>query len=803
AETDWSWNTSIADFDNDGYRDLIVTNGYPRDVTDHDYLTYRQNASAAVSKQDMINQIPQIKLANFAFRNQGDLHFENTTTAWGMDQPSFSNGGIYVDLDGDGDLDYVINNINDEAFLYQNTTNEPGKSATRHYLDIRFHGELKNIEGIGARAEIHYGNHQLQAAENIPYRGYLSTVASGVHFGLGNTDLIDSVVIFWNNRLKQTLYKIPADHVLKVDIRNADHYTIEPPATDTGLFDEVLPEKSISYLHKETDYIDFDQEHLLPHKLSQYGPGLAVGDVDGNGLDDIVIGGNRSQPPACFLQQRDGKMLRKDFPVIYGPDSREPENMGMLLFDADNDGDNDLYLTSGSNEFVKNTKNYQDRFYVNDGKGNFRLDTAAIPRNYVSKSCIKGADFDHDGRIDLFIGGRGIPGNYPLPVSSFIYRNMSVNGQSKFVDVTHEVCPGLENIGLVCDALWTDFDNDGWMDLIVVGEWMSIRFFHNDHGRLKDISSQTGISGETGWWNSITAGDFDNDGDMDYVVGNLGLNSFYRASHQYPIRIYASDFDHNGVLDAIPTLYLPDQDGRLHEYPAQTRDDILLQLPGLRKRFPTYKDFGKADIHDILSKESLDHALRLEANQMASVYIENLGNGRFAMHPLPAQAQFAPVYGMQADDFNGDGYLDLLLCGNDFGTEVNLGRYDALNGLLLLGDGHGNFKPTSVSGGGIYIPGDAKALVKLTGSDNQYLIAASQNRGELKTFRLHKPGIAVRTNPNETAAYLLLKSGKTRKEEIPYGSSFLSQSSRTIWLNSQVRQITLTDNTGNKREITP
>ncbi|HVU84129.1 MAG TPA: VCBS repeat-containing protein, partial [Puia sp.] len=461
----------------------------------------------------------------------------------------------------------------------------------------------------------------------------------------------------------------------------------------------------------------------------------------------------------------------------------------------------DLYCASGSNEFAANTRNYQDRFYLNDGNGNFLLDTAAIPPNFTSKSCVKAADFDHDGRPDLFIGGRVDPGSYPLPVSSFIFRNEIHNGKLQFVDVTHEVCKELENVGMVCDGLWTDFNNDGWPDLIIAGEWMPLRFFRNDHGKFTEITENTGISGEMGWWNSITAGDFDNDGDMDYVVGNLGLNSFYRASHQHPVSIYAADFDHNGILDARPTVYLPDQRGSLHEFPAQTRDDIIRQLPGLRKRFPTYKDFANADIHEILSSADLESALTLRANHMAGVYIENLGNGKFTMRDLPSRAQFAPLYGMQADDFNHDGNLDLIVCGNDFGTEVSKGRYDALNGLLLLGDGKGNFNPQSPAQSGICIPGDAKGLVRFMGRNDQYRIASSQNRGELKMFGLRDSQQIIRLRPDDVAAYITLKSGKTRKEETYFGSSFLSQSSRFILLSEAIKSVRIINNAGESRTI--
>jgi hypothetical protein len=806
AETDWSWNPSIADFDNDGLRDILITNGYPKDVTDHDFNAFRERKVYGLSKKELIAQIPQIKIPNYAFQNRGDLHFENVTDSWGMSTPSFSNGAVYVDLDNDGDLDYVVNNINDEAFVYENTTRNPDmKVSGANFLDVVFKGTEKNPDGLGAWAEIYYGQGQHQIYENSPYRGYLSTVEAKAHFGLGTVSVLDSVIIEWPDGKKQALLHVAANQIIKADIRNATlSYTFHTDALARHtLFTDITANTGVQYNHHEKDFIDFNVEKLLPHKLSQYGPSLAAGDLDGNGLDDIFIGTSGGDYDQHYLlQQPDGKFLDKVLPTVKGRDVRLPENLGTLIFDADGDGYPDIYCASGSNEFPAGAKDYQDRLWMNDGKGNFVLDTTgAIPLNRTSKSCIKAADFDHDGDLDLFIGGRVLPGNYPLPVNSFIYRNDSRPGHPKFTDVTSIVAPGLRQIGMICDAVWTDFDNDGWIDLIVVGEWMPVTFFRNDHGKFVNVTSQSGLSTEIGWWNSITAGDFDNDGDIDYIVGNLGQNSFYRASKQYPVGIYAKDFDNNKSLDAILTLFLPAEDGGMQEFPAASRDDMMKELPGLKKKFLTYKEYGHASFADLFSKRELKDAYIRHANNFSSCYLENLGNGKFRMHPLPWAAQLAPVYGMVVDDFNHDGNLDLALNGNDFGTEVTTGRYDALNGLVLLGDGRGNFSPQTILKSGLFIPGDGKSLIKLRGPRNTYLLAASQNSGPLKIFKNNMVQQVIPLKDDDRIMLITLKNGRIRKEEIGYGSSFLSQSSRLAVINESIQKIEIINARGQTRVI--
>ncbi|HEU5164598.1 MAG TPA: VCBS repeat-containing protein [Chitinophagaceae bacterium] len=802
AETDWSWTPIVTDFDNDGFRDIIVTNGFPKDITDHDFMAFRRTSFSLASKEYMLAQIPEVKLHNYAFHNNNNLTFQNVTDKWGLEIPSFSNGAAYADLDNDGDMDCVINNINDESFVYENTTNSKDKIAA-NFLQIKFKGNDKNLNGLGASAEIYYRN-QIQVYENSPYRGYLSSVDAKAFFGLGNVAVIDSVIIKWPGNKKQVLKDVKTNQLLAVDIQNAnlDYDWTNTFLVKNSLFTDFTNMSGINYQHQETDIIDFDKERLIPHKLSQYGPGLAAGDIDGNGLDDICIGGPADFPGKFLLQQTNGKFIMKDMPSANNKPYRKAETMGMLLFDADNDGDPDLYCANGSNEFPANTENYQDWFFINDGKGNFTNDSSALPINYTSKSCIRATDFDNDGDLDLFIGGRCLPGKYPLPVSSFIYRNDSKNGQIKFTDVTSDVVKDLQNIGMVCDALWTDFDNDGWTDLLVVGEWMPVTFFKNNHGKFENTSAQSGINTQTGWWNSIISGDFDNDGDIDYIAGNLGENSFFRASDQYPVNVYAKDFDKNGSLDAIVTVFLKDKNGEKKEYTALNRDDIVSQLPPLKKKFLTYKDFANADIHQLFTAEEMNGALILHANNFKSSYIKNNGNGKFELYALPPMAQIGPLNGMIAEDFNGDGNLDVAITGNDYGNEVSDGRYDALNGIVLLGDGAGNFTAQTILQSGFYVPGDAKALVKLRGANNNYFLAASQNRGPLKLFTSNSQNQKViPLQPFDVSAILTYRSGKKQKNEINYGSSFLSQSSRFLNVDNNIVSVEIKNSKGNMRKV--
>ncbi len=802
AQTDWSWCPLITDFNNDGYRDIVITNGYPKDVTDHDFITYRSEAFQIAAKKDILSQIPEVKLHNYAFQNKGDLTFSDETKNWGLSLPTFSNGAVYADLNNDGAMDMIVSNINDEALIYKNTSRDNNKE-NAHFLQIKFTGSSQNINGLGAFANIYYNHGKQQVYENNPYRGYLSSIQNIAHFGLGPISLVDSIVIRWPNGKKQVLKEVKADQLLKVNLSNAhENYSWRKPAiANKALFKEITDSVGIHYKHQENDFIDFNVQKLLPHKLSEYSPALAVGDVDGNGLDDIITGGNAQYQAQIFLQQKNGRFLQHQLLPGKNSISNNYKDEGLLLFDANGDGKPDLYIASGGYENAPQSPAYQDRLYLNDGKGNFILAENVLPRNLTSKLCVRALDYNRDGKPDLFVSGRVDPWNYPKPVSSFIFRNDSKNGQVKFTDVTSQVAPALKNIGLVCDALFTDYNNDGWPDLIMAGEWMPITLLKNDKGVFKNETAGTGLKDELGWWNTIVAGDFRHTGRMDYIVGNVGLNTIYQASDKYPVYITAKDFDQNGSYAAIPSLFLPDQNGDKKEFPAQIRDDLLKQMISMKKKFTNYKSFATATMDDILSPEQKKGALKLKANMLQSCYLKNEGNGKFILIPLPKEAQVSTLNGMVVDDFDGDGNLDVAINGNDYGTDVSTGRYDAFYGLILKGDGKGNFKPLSILQSGIYIPRNGKALVKLQSSNGKYLLAASQNKDNLKVFQLNKNVHFMKLEPADISALITYKNNTVSRQEFYYGASFLSQSGRFFNVDKSMKNVKITDNNGRTRVI--
>lgn len=798
AQTDWSWTPMVTDFDNDGYRDIIITNGFPRDITDLDFIAYRSSVGSFASPMYLLDYIPSVKLKNFAYHNNGHLGFDDVTDKWGITQPTSSNGAAYADLDNDGDLDYVVNNINDSASVYQNNLVQlrPQES---NYLRVKFKGNKSNVAGIGALVEINYGKGEKQIYEHSLYRGYLSTVEPIAHFGLGKHKQIAQLKVTWGNGYTQTLDNIKANQVITLDEKNATPPLPEVQLAKANLlFTDITDQLNIAYKHEEEDYIDFNVQKLIPHKLSQFGPALAVGDVNGDGTEDVFVGGSNNHKGKFLIQSKDGKFSVQDLLSSKDGKDKITEDMGTLLFDADGDGDLDLYIVSGSSEFQVNSPSLQDQFYLNDGKGHFQLAADALPKFLKSGSCVKAADYDHDGDLDLFVGGRVEPSAYPKAVSSYILRN----DKGKFTDVTTQVAPQLKNIGLICDITWSDFDNDGWQDLVMAGEFMPITFLKNEKGVFGSAQTpNASLTNKIGWWNSITSGDFDNDGDIDYIAGNMGINTLMRASDEHPFRIYAKDFNNDGFYDAIPTVYFKDQEDKLQEFPYNTRDDLAKQFIQTRQRFQNYAKYSQATIKEILKPEELKDALVLKANWLRSSYIENKGNGKFEIKELPLEAQFAPIFGMIAQDFDQDGNLDVLLAGNDFGIELGTGRNDAFNGLLLKGRGNGSFEPISLEKSGYCVTGDAKALVKVMTPQGQLRTLTSQNKNIIKVFDYHFPVKMIPLQANETTALIKLKNGKTRREEIGFGSSFLSQSAHNLVVSSDVQSIEIIDIKGTKRTI--
>jgi len=802
AQTDWSWTPMVTDFDNDGYRDIIVTNGYPRDVTDHDFITYRSNAFLMAPKKEILNQIPSVKIHNYAFRNQGGVQFTDVSLDWGLGIPSFSNGAVYADLNNDGAMDLVINNINDEALIYKNTSTTEGSENAQHYLNVAFKGPGQNREGIGTFVDIYYQHGLHQVYENNPYRGYLSSIQPTAHFGLGKCKTIDSVVVKWPNKYRQTFLNVNADQTLQANVDNAhqSNTPANPAPAKTPLFTNITGKSAIKYIHRDTDYQDFNIQKLLPHKLSEYNPALSVADINGDGLDDMIVSGNITEPAQAFLQQKDGTFIQRnlleekkyDHPYLDG---------GILIFDANGDKFPDVLITGSGYKAPANDPAYQDRLYINDGKGHFTIAKDALPVCFKSKLCVRAFDYNNDGKLDLFISGRVEPWKYPEPVNSYILRNDSKDGKVKFTDVTNDVAPDLKKIGLVCDAIFSDFDNDGKTDLVLAGEWMPVTFLKNTGGRFVNVTAKSGTGNKTGWWNSIIAGDFRHTGRMDYIVGNAGLNSLYQASDEFPVFITANDFDKRNRFDAFPSLFLPGKDGIKREYPVSVREDAFKQMISLRVKFTNYRSYAEATMQDLLSADQMKNALRLKATELRSCYFRNDGEGNFTIIPLPLEAQVSALNGMVADDFDADGNLDLLINGNDFGTDVSLGRYDALNGLLLKGDGKGGFVPVSIANSGVYLPGNGKALVKLRGAANNYLMAASEHLGPLRVFQLNTKASIFKVNDTDQSAVITYKDGRHTKQEFYYGSSFLSQSSRFILIDDKVAQVSIKNNSGITRLV--
>jgi hypothetical protein len=745
--TDWSWAPLFADLDNDGYKDLFVTSGIYRRPNDLDYLSYVRDPAVQTSLANgmaglsgtLIRKMPQVPIASYAYRNNGDLTFTNMAEAWGLGEPGFANGAAYVDLNNSGALDLVVNKINAAAAIYRNRARE---LTANHYLQVMLRGSGANTAGIGAKVIVKTGGTggsavKMQLLEQMPTRGFQSSVDPRLHFGLGASTQIDSLTVIWPDRRFQVLTNVAVDRMLilsQTDATGRYPYDGRPgragrpgarAAAPALLFTDVTDRLGIDFRHQEDAFYDFHREPLIPHLLSSEGPALAIGDVDGDGRDDIYVGGAKWQAGRLFLQQADGT-FRPSPQRAFQLDSLQ-EDVDAVLFDANGDGYPDLYVVSGGNEFWGSDDALQDRLYLNDGHGHFRRDSLALPRFAESGSCVAVGDFNGDGHPDLFVGRRAVARAYGRTPRSYLLEN---DGHGRFRDVTLEKAPGLAQVGMVTSAAWVDYDHDGRLDLIVVGEWMAVHVFHQENGHLVDRTREAGLVGTEGWWNSVTIADLNGDGRPDLVLGNLGLNSYLRASPAEPARLYVDDFGHTGTVEQILSFYKHGV-----SYPLAGRDELLALVPQLRRRYPTYASFGASRIGDIFSTSELAPATALEARGFASAVALNNGDGTFTLAPLPAEAQFAPIRAVLAADFDGDGRTDLLVAGNDYGAPPVLGRYDASYGLLLHGIGDGRYQAVDMEHSGLLIDGQVRHLQWLRHANGERLIVVARNNDQLQILR--------------------------------------------------------------------
>ena len=727
ARTDWSWSALLADFDLDGNKDIYVTNGIAKDVTSQDYVAFLANQQTMINAtkgkrvdfKALTDAMTSTKLEHYAFRNNGNLTFTNETSSWGLDKPSFANGAAYVDLDGDGALDLVVNNMDDEAFVYRNNARSLRKD--NHYLQVNLEGEGHNRFALGAKVTLQNGG-RIQYQELSPTRGFESSSDYILTFGLGKIDTVQTVTVDWPDGRVSTLNKVPANQ--RVTIKQS----LSAKRTGFARFDDPKPESqpvvditrqtAFPFVHHENDYVDFERERLMPKMLSTEGPLMAVADVNGDGLDDIFIGGAKDQPSAILIQQPDGGFVKSNEKLL-AQDSAS-EDIGAVFFDANGDGKPDLYVVTGGSEFSEGSAALEDRLYLNDGKGNFRKAVGALPPLAISGSRVAAADFDGDGAVDLFVGGRSIPGRYGLDPQSVLLKN---DGRGHFTDVTDRLAPGLSHVGMVTDAIWKDIDGDGRPDLIVVGEWMPITVFHNAGGRLVKVNVP-GLEKSNGWWNRIIAGDFTGNGRVDFIVGNVGLNTRLQAKDNEPVTMYVKDFAHNGFVQQIISYY---NNGK--PYPLTMRDDLLRAVGTLRDRYANYKDYAKQTVGDVFPKKELDDAVVKNAYDFATSLVRNNGDGTFTMVPLPLEAQIAPMYGMLATDVDGDGKPDLLMAGNFDGVKPEIGKMSASYGVYLRGDGKGHFTPVRELESGFFVPGQARDIQRVrTRRGSIYIVSRNNDR---------------------------------------------------------------------------
>lgn len=730
SATDWSWGALIFDLNNDGWKDLLVCNGIYRDVTDQDFLDFfsnEENMKRVQEKkvfnfEEFENKIPSVPVPNYAFINQGNLRFRNEAYKLGLGMPSFSNGAAYGDLDNDGDLDLVVNNVNMPCFIYRNMTSERLHNG---YLRVKLKGKGKNTFGIGAKVTCYAGRKQFVLQE-MPQRGFESSMDPTLVFGLGKIKQLDSVVVIWPGPdwEMQTLKNVKVDQTLTLNQKNGvRHFVYHPPVYHP------LYTNASNYLigdatHHEDDFNDFDRERLIEQMLSTEGPKIALGDINGDGLEDFFIGGARLDKGKVFVQLPNGKFKRIPEPAL-DKDSLY-EAAGAAFADINGDGSRDLLIASGGNEDQTGAPLLRPRVYLNDGKGHFTRDEDAIPSNVsVNASCLKVCDFNHDGYPDIFLGGRDIPGSYGITPKSYLLVN---DGHGHFRDETAALAPGLQNIGMVTDASWTDVDGDGKPDLVIVGEWMPVIIYKNFGDHLQKWME---IPKSNGWWNCIQEADINGDGKPDFVVGNLGLNSKFKADATHPVQLYVKDFDNNGTIDAIYSLYKADS----ISYPFVLRGELVMQIPSLKREILHYKDYAGKTMKQLFTPAQLKGAIVRNAYYMQSAILINDGKGKFSLKALPVRAQFSPVYGIYAADMDGDGKTDIFLGGNLYSVKPQVGRYDASYGVFLKGDGRGNFTYLPPEESGLFVKGEVRDVKAIRGKDNKPFILVARNNDKAILFK--------------------------------------------------------------------
>lgn len=720
AKTEWSWSSLLADFDNDGHRDIFVANGYKRDVFDGDVqqkLTtfIKNNKHKYSSPQDMLEKgfkefidvYDPIMVKNYLFRNSGNLEFENVSEMWGFSEASFSNGAAIADLDNDGDLDLVVNNIDAEAFIYDNTS-----SSRNNYLRIKLIGPEGNADGLGAKVTLYY-DEKIQYFENKIVRGYLSSSEPVVHFGLGEVQTVDSIKVQWNDGIVSLLKNHEVNQVLQVRHDEAVRKS-SGKSKEMKLFREATTELLRSpFVHRENEFNEYSEQVLLPHMFSRSGPFMATGDVNNDGKDDFYVGGAAGQTGNLFIQ-RNGKMVKIAVPAFEA--DKAYEDMGAVLFDADNDGNLDLYVVSGGSEFREGSEMYQDRLYINDGKGNFTR--KEIPKTISSGSCIIAHDLNGDGYTDLFRGGQVVAGAYPKAARSY----MLINNKGNFVDQTKEISPALSEIGMVNSAAWVDLNGDSSAELVVVGEWMPITIFGYNNGKLKDVSDNFGLKNTEGWWNKVIADDIDGDGDMDLILGNLGENYKFKASVEKPFQVFAKDFDGSGTNDIFLARYYKET-----MVPVRGRECSSQQMPGIAQKFPTYLSFAESDLRNILGNE-IENAIHRDAHLFSSVMLIN-ESGTFQIRRLPVEAQFSTVNSIIVEDFDKDGQKDILLSGNKFDVEVETTAADASPGVFLKGTGDLNFRSLKPFESGFFVPFNVKDMQLIKVNGERTVIVSVNNEG--------------------------------------------------------------------------